>query len=218
MIGIYKITSPSKRVYIGQSINIESRIKQYSKLKCVGQKKLYNSFLKHGFDKHTIVILEFCEISELNDKERYYQDLYSSTNKNGLNLRLTRSADRSGKISQEVKDKISIGNKLSHENRRGFCKVRFKINYPIVVVNVKESRTLKIDNKHKILNIYKTLFRDSGLTQVEISEIFNTSQQNISKISKNMPAIKALSIAMKKLNINSIEAEESGLSVKIEML
>ena len=34
MIGIYKITSPTKRIYIGQSINIEKRFKSYEKLNC----------------------------------------------------------------------------------------------------------------------------------------------------------------------------------------
>lgn len=29
MIGIYKITSPSNRIYIGQSIDIEARWKSY---------------------------------------------------------------------------------------------------------------------------------------------------------------------------------------------
>lgn len=34
MIGIYKITSPSTRIYIGQSLNLESRVKNYEKLNC----------------------------------------------------------------------------------------------------------------------------------------------------------------------------------------
>jgi hypothetical protein len=32
IVGIYKITSPSGKVYIGQSINIERRIKEYKNL------------------------------------------------------------------------------------------------------------------------------------------------------------------------------------------
>jgi hypothetical protein len=32
-IGIYKITSPTKRVYIGQSVNIERRFNTYEKLR-----------------------------------------------------------------------------------------------------------------------------------------------------------------------------------------
>ena len=33
MIGMYKITSPINKVYIGQSWNIESRIRSYKKIK-----------------------------------------------------------------------------------------------------------------------------------------------------------------------------------------
>ena len=36
MIGIYKITNPSGKIYIGQSINIENRKKIYSKSICKG--------------------------------------------------------------------------------------------------------------------------------------------------------------------------------------
>ena len=68
------------------------------------------------------------------------------------------------------------------------------------------------------MKIYETLFKLSGLTQIDISKELSMTQQNVSKKKQNIPAIKALSIAMQKLNINSIEAEESGLSVKIERL
>ena len=48
MIGIYKITSPTKKIYIGQSINIEYRIESYKKLiRCKKQIKLYNSLKKY---------------------------------------------------------------------------------------------------------------------------------------------------------------------------
>lgn len=109
MIGIYKITSPSKRIYIGQSINIEKRFKHYKRLSCKKQVILYSSFLKYGVDKHKFEILCECEISELNDKERYYQDLYSVITKNGLNCILTKSSDRSGNISELTKIKMCLG-------------------------------------------------------------------------------------------------------------
>ena len=122
MIGIYKITSPSKKIYIGQSINIERRFNNYKNLiNCKGQTILYNSFLKHGIDKHVFEILCECEIYELNDKERYYQDLYSVIDKKGMNCRLTSAKDRSGKLSEEIKNKISlsnIGKKQSIEQRK----------------------------------------------------------------------------------------------------
>lgn len=107
MIGIYKITSPSKRVYIGQSINIERRFKEYNYLRCKSQTILYNSFLKYGVDKHEFEILCECEVLELNDKERFYQDLYSVVGIKGLNCSLTKSSDKSGKHSEISKLKMS---------------------------------------------------------------------------------------------------------------
>lgn len=42
--GIYKITSPSGRIYIGSSKNIRRRFYSYKNLHCKDQPKLYNSF------------------------------------------------------------------------------------------------------------------------------------------------------------------------------
>jgi hypothetical protein len=55
IIGIYKITSPSNKIYIGQSNNILYRWKYcYKKLNCKSQRHLYNSLMKYGFDNHVI--------------------------------------------------------------------------------------------------------------------------------------------------------------------
>ena len=56
MIGIYKITSPTNKVYIGSSNNIFNRWCSYKNLKCLTQTKLYRSFLKHGVDNHVFEI------------------------------------------------------------------------------------------------------------------------------------------------------------------
>lgn len=117
MIGIYKITSPTKKVYIGQSIDIKKRFGQYKKMDCKGQKILYRSFLKHGVEKHFFEILLQCEINELNNKERYFQDLYSAISKNGLNCKLTKSSDKSGKLSEETKALMRRKRDLSSEQR-----------------------------------------------------------------------------------------------------
>jgi len=58
--GIYKITSPSGRVYIGQSVNIEKRFKKYVRLDCKEQTRLYRSFKKHGVENHMLEIIELC--------------------------------------------------------------------------------------------------------------------------------------------------------------
>ena len=54
MIGIYKITSPSNKVYIGQSVNIKKRFDYYIKMypRVRQQVRLYKSFLKYGVKHH----------------------------------------------------------------------------------------------------------------------------------------------------------------------
>lgn len=53
MIGIYKITAPNKKVYIGQSINIEKRICSYKKLQNIKEQTLLKeSFFKYKNEKN----------------------------------------------------------------------------------------------------------------------------------------------------------------------
>lgn len=106
MKGIYKIISPSNKVYIGQSIDIERRFKHYKRLACKEQVKIYNSFLKYGLDAHAFEILELCDTEDLNNRERHYQDLYDSV-ANGLNLLYVKSEHFNGGHSDESKKKIS---------------------------------------------------------------------------------------------------------------
>jgi len=112
MIGIYKITSPNNRVYIGQSVNIEKRLLRYKRLsiKTKGQTKLWRSLNKYGPNNHKYEIVEYCKISELNKKERYWQEYYDCLN-NGLNCVLTKTNDKSGRVSKETLVKMSKAQK-----------------------------------------------------------------------------------------------------------
>ena len=112
MIGIYKIKSPTNKIYIGQSINIDERFIKYKRKDCKQQVKLYNSFLKYGIEKHIFEIIEECNIELLNERERYWQDFYNVL-EYGLNCRLTNTNDKSGKMSIETKLKLS-------KSRKGF--------------------------------------------------------------------------------------------------
>ena len=117
-IGIYKITNPKGRVYIGQSMCIRSRWNLYKNYHCKTQPMLYRSLNKHGLENHTFEILTTCSECELNDLERYYQDVYNVLDKNcGLNLRLTASSDRSGRMSEEHKRNLSNALKNSEKFR-----------------------------------------------------------------------------------------------------
>lgn len=58
IIGIYKITSPTNKIYIGQSINIKGRWGSYRNLDCKSQDKLYKSLKKHGPENHKFEIVQ----------------------------------------------------------------------------------------------------------------------------------------------------------------
>jgi group I intron endonuclease len=116
---IYKITSPSGKIYIGQTRNLNARISKYKNLKCKRQFKILNSLKKYGFETHIFETIEQCEFLELNNRERYWQDFYDVLGKNGLNCILTRTDELPTIFSQETRDKISKaikGKKLSKKH------------------------------------------------------------------------------------------------------
>lgn len=119
IIGIYKITSPIGRVYIGQSVDIERRWKRYRRYDSEKQTRLHRSLLKHGVESHIFEILETCEKEELNDKEIYYINFFNSfNNEMGLNLN---GGGGNYKISDETKERMRIsriGRKLSESHKR----------------------------------------------------------------------------------------------------
>lgn len=117
---IYKITSPTNRIYIGQTVDIEKRFSKYKRYCCKMQPRLYNSFIKYNVENHIFEIIEECENFELNTKERYYQDKYNVLSKKGLNCLLTKTNDRSGKFSNESRLKMSKSHKgkiISNESK-----------------------------------------------------------------------------------------------------
>lgn len=146
MKGIYKITSPSNRVYIGQSIDIERRFRHYKRLACKEQVKIYNSFLKYGVDAHAFEVLELCDTEDLNNRERYYQDLYDSV-ANGLNLLYVKSEHFNGGHSEESKKKISdslTGRTLSEEHK-----------YKIGLNNSRRTISPETKEKHRLNGLGK---------------------------------------------------------------
>jgi group I intron endonuclease len=108
MIGIYKITSPSKRTYIGQSIDIENRWIKYKNINnSKVQQKLYRSFIKYGIDNHIFEILEECPADELDNTEIKWINHFK-TNKTGLNILEGGGNSRKGvKHTNETKQKMS---------------------------------------------------------------------------------------------------------------
>lgn len=149
-IGIYKITSPTGKVYIGQTIDYHKRIGQYSRLGCKSQSALFNSLTKHGYWSHSVELIEACDVSELNERERFYQDKYKCVGPKGLNCRATKSTDKSGFLSEQTKVKMKA-RVFSEETRAKIskaCKGR-KASAPQVENNRKAQLGKKMSEASK---------------------------------------------------------------------
>lgn len=141
MTGIYKITSPIGKIYIGRAININRRFTDYKRLSCKQQPILYQSFLKYGVDSHTFEVLLECEREDLNERESYYIKLLNSTER-GIGMNCTYGGDtclftddtklkmsktamgrasgmKGRKHSQETKDKMSQAKKGIPSHMKG---------------------------------------------------------------------------------------------------
>jgi group I intron endonuclease len=124
-MGVYKITSPTGRVYIGSSKDIYLRWHKYKSRCTEHQKVLYRSFQKHGADSHVFDILEIViDFTKLFERERYYGLLYKClVEDGGLNLIIPEDGETPRIYSKETIKRFSeIGKarKYSDETRQKF--------------------------------------------------------------------------------------------------
>lgn len=81
--GIYKITNiKNEQCYIGQSVNIQERIKQHIKcglgIDAPTTNKLYNAMQNEGVWNYTFELLEQCNRTELDKKEKQWIEMYKA--------------------------------------------------------------------------------------------------------------------------------------------
>ena len=122
-IGIYKTVNPKGKIYVGQSINIERREEEYRGSRCKGQKKLYYSIIKYGWDNHTHEIIEECSIDQLDEREIYWGMFYEVLGKNGLNCML---GSGKGYVSDDTLENIrkSMKNRVYFHSPETLIKMR----------------------------------------------------------------------------------------------
>jgi group I intron endonuclease len=125
--GIYKITSPNNKIYIGQSKNICSRWNSYKYFQrdydCYKKRNknslIFKSFKKYGYINHKFEVLEECNEIDLNSREIFYIKKYNSNVLNGskIGLNLHKGGNKppiKRKMTKEEKIKISLKNKENH--------------------------------------------------------------------------------------------------------
>lgn len=120
MTGIYKITSPDGKIYIGQSTELAKRFRAHRNNSVLKKGvRLLNSFLQHGANNHDFEVLVNCEKDDLNRLERFYQEKYDVLSDNGLNDSLIGFGDIKTVYSDRVKKRKSEQMKGKPSHLRG---------------------------------------------------------------------------------------------------
>jgi group I intron endonuclease len=181
MIGIYKITSPSGRVYIGQSRNINNRISSYRNIRCNKQPKLLASLQKHGWQTHKFeVVYELpsdVEQTTINQYETLYWQFYLDCGFEMLNTREPGSKGRFDKHSIEKREKSrkKSGNAArSLETRRRIGKAN--------IGKSKQPRTL--EHKEKLSKALKGRIKgkQSEVTKQRRAETRQTRKSGMKRV------------------------------------
>jgi len=118
-IGIYYIRNKiNGKTYIGQSININRRVKSGHH----GCSAIISAFEKYGKDNFENGVICYCDASELDDMETKYIEEFNTLSPNGYNISKYGDSPMRGRtITQEHKDSISKANKgivRSEETKR----------------------------------------------------------------------------------------------------
>lgn len=152
--GIYKVTSPTGRIYVGQSSNLKRRFRNYRSLIATlkDQVKLYRSFLKHGVENHQFDVIEYCSREQLNCSERFWQDEFDAISDQNLNCLLTKCGDKPKVVSEETRRKISASSKgktVSEETRKKIGDAHRGEKSIMYGKNISQEHKDKISNSNK---------------------------------------------------------------------
>jgi group I intron endonuclease len=148
IIGIYKITSPTEKVYIGASKNILKRWSFDYKYVCnvKSQKKLYRSFKKYGIANHKFEIIEVCKIEELFNKEIYWIKFYNSYKK-GLNSTIGGQNPPVQNKPKSLEHRLKIG--LSNKGKKHSEETKQKIREKRALQKFTPEQIQKASNSRK---------------------------------------------------------------------
>ena len=118
--GIYCILNKeSNKRYIGQAKNLHKRCGDHRSdlyAQTHFNDYLQKSFNLHGEEAFEFIVLEHCNLEELNERECYYMDLYDVRNRDyGYNLK-SGGQNCSTELCEESRKKLSNSIRKSYEN------------------------------------------------------------------------------------------------------
>jgi group I intron endonuclease len=109
--GIYMFTNKiTGDTYVGQSINLSNRFKHYFSISYLQSKdglRISRAILKYGYSNFSITIVEYCNVSNLLEREQYYfhkfEPQYNILKIAGSSLGFNHSEETKAKISKSLK-------------------------------------------------------------------------------------------------------------------
>ena len=81
--GIYKIEHiKSKKVYIGQSVNVKNRLRDHLKsavgISTIANQAVHEAMAAEGIENFAFYLIDECDREKLNEREKYWIDFYKS--------------------------------------------------------------------------------------------------------------------------------------------
>lgn len=198
MIGIYKIVSPTGRVYIGQSWDVERRWYAHTLInnaKC-RQAIIVSSMLKYGPDAHEFKMIHELpndiDQSVMDGYEQFYIDQYAEC---GCNLMNVRGAGSHGKFNEEAKKK------MSESAKKAFTPERRKAMSDAMILKCKENRIAHTGKK--MPDATKQKLREANIGRKPTSNKLNEDQVREIKCILNVGVISMYRVA-KMYNVHKV--------------
>ena len=165
--GIYMWTSPSGKSYIGQSVDLVKRHrefvrfnKSYSGITINRARKKYNNINDWKYK-----VLEYCGVDKLDEREKYYIALYDTMN-NGYNSNEGGEGNVGLKQNEETRRKISlsqIGEKNNNYGKPRPLEVRRKISEGNKGRILSDEQRLKLSKAHDNVKIAVSQYTKEGV-------------------------------------------------------
>ncbi len=171
MIGIYKITNKvNNKMYVGQSRNIEQRLKDH-KLVCRERNVLLKRALKkYGVENFNYEIIEECELNKLDEREIYW----ISKLKPEYNLDSGGSGSPNHKVKPKTKEILKQKGKEFWEN------LDDEIKNKIITQNLKGPKI-----GHKVSKETREKLRQHNLGKKQSKETIEKRKQTMIEKKKN---------------------------------
>lgn len=129
MIGIYKITNQlNGKVYIGQSNDIKRRWAEHRRKMNSKDTLLYQAMREFGIKNFSFEVVEECELTALNEKEKFYIQKYDAL-ANGYNMSIIENVQHkinweiAAAIIRDLKETSLSGEEISKKYNISHCLV-----------------------------------------------------------------------------------------------